>query len=72
MKKAFATLALAGLVAFSGQAALAGTHHVRGKLMRPLISSERIRNAHASVQPTGNWTNQVFRYDEALSPPAGH
>jgi hypothetical protein len=63
MNKAIVTLALVGLMAFTGQAASAGTRH-QGKIMR-----ERIRNAHASVLPTGN---QTFLYDEALSPPAGH
>ena len=72
MKKAFVTLALVGLMVFTGQAASAGTRH-HGKIMRPLTTmSERIRNAHASVLPTENRTNQTFQYDEALSPPAGH
>ena len=66
MNKAVVTLALLGLMAFTGQAASAGTRH-QGKITR-----ERIRNSHASVLPTENQTNQTFLYDEALSPPAGH
>jgi hypothetical protein len=72
MKKAFVTLALVGFMVFTGQAASAGARR-QGKIMRPFTTmSERIRNAHASVLPTENRTNQTFQYDEALSPPAGH
>jgi hypothetical protein len=73
MSKVLAVLALAALVAFAGQAASATTRRVRGPLTRSSsIISERIRGASASIMRKDNSTNQVFQYDEALSPPAGH
>jgi hypothetical protein len=73
MNKASAILVVAATIAFAGQSASATTRHTRGPLIRsPSTTSERIRGATASIMPKDNSTNQVFQYDEALSPPAGH
>jgi hypothetical protein len=51
--------------------ALAGPHRTREKL--PVTGwIERVRNAQASATRAVSWPGGVFRYDEALSPPAGH
>ena len=72
MKTTFSALALVAVVALTTQASFAGSRHTKMKVAPQTMMNERIRNAHAYVLPSENWTNGAFQYDEALSPPAGH
>jgi hypothetical protein len=53
----FATVTFIGILVFTSQAALAGPHRTREKLLRPVAASnERVRNAQASATRAVSWT----------------
>jgi hypothetical protein len=66
-------LAIAVLAGSTIQYAAAAEHHHRARhvVRAPAVISEPIRNSNA-YYGWRNPTPEPYRYDEALSPPAGH